>query len=101
MILEIKIYVHIMFKYSEMNPTENLYYAQDTKKICVLCIINTIEYYRISWIFFFLFKKILLDIFFIYISNAILKVPYTLSPPWSPTHPLPLLGPGMPLYWGI
>jgi hypothetical protein len=44
---------------------------------------------------------ILLDIFFIYISNAIPKVPYTLSPPCSPTHPLPLLGPGIPLYWGI
>jgi hypothetical protein len=43
----------------------------------------------------------LLDIFFIYISNAILKVPYTLPLPCSPTHPLPLLGPGIPLYWGI
>jgi hypothetical protein len=32
---------------------------------------------------------LLLDIFFIYISNAILKVPYTLPPPCSPTHPLP------------
>jgi hypothetical protein len=42
-----------------------------------------------------------LDILFIYISNAILKVPYTLSPPCSPTHSLPLLGPGVPLYWGI
>jgi hypothetical protein len=44
---------------------------------------------------------ILLAIFFIYISNAIPKVPYTLPPPCSPTHPLPLLGPGVPLYWGI
>jgi hypothetical protein len=42
----------------------------------------------------------LLDIFFIYISNANPKVPHTL-PPHSPTHPLPLLGPGIPLYWGI
>jgi hypothetical protein len=33
----------------------------------------------------------LLGIFFIYISNAIPKVPRT--PPHSPTHPLPLLGP--------
>jgi hypothetical protein len=40
----------------------------------------------------------LLDIFFIYISNAIPKVPYTLPPPCSPTHPLPLLGPDIPLY---
>ena len=43
----------------------------------------------------------LLDIFFIYISNAIPKVPYTLPLPYSPTHPLPLPGPGIPLYWGI
>jgi hypothetical protein len=44
---------------------------------------------------------LLLDIFFIYISNAIPKVPYTLSPTCSPTHPLLLPGPGIPLYWGI
>ena len=42
-----------------------------------------------------------LDIFFIYISNAIPKVPYTLPTPSSPTQSLPLLGPGVPLYWGI
>jgi hypothetical protein len=36
-----------------------------------------------------------------YILNAIPKVPYTLPTPSSPTHPLPLLGPGVPLYWGI
>jgi hypothetical protein len=47
------------------------------------------------------FFKILLDIFFIYISNAILKVSYTLPPPCSPTRPLPLLGLGISLYWGI
>jgi hypothetical protein len=38
--------------------------------------------------------------FFIYISNAIPKVPHIL-PLHSPTHPLPLLGPGVPLYWDI
>ena len=43
----------------------------------------------------------LLDIFFIYISNTISKVPYTLSLPCFPTHSLPLLGPGIPLYWDI
>jgi hypothetical protein len=43
----------------------------------------------------------LLDIFFISISNAILKVPYNLLPPCFPIHPLPFLGPGIPLYWGI
>jgi hypothetical protein len=47
------------------------------------------------------FLQILIDIFFIYISNAILKVPYTLLHPCSPTHPLPLLGPGILLYWGV
>jgi hypothetical protein len=46
-------------------------------------------------------QNFLLDIFFIYISDAIPKVPYTLLPPCSPTYPLPLLGPGIPLYWGI
>jgi hypothetical protein len=58
---------------------------------------------NISFCFNFLFsqKQFLLDIFFIYISKAILKVPYTLPPPCSPTHPLLLLGPGIPLYWGI
>jgi hypothetical protein len=46
-------------------------------------------------------KIFLLAIFFIYISNAIPNVPYILPLPCSPTHPLPLLGPGFPLYWGI
>jgi hypothetical protein len=39
-----------------------------------------------------------LGIYCIYISNAIPKVPYTIPPACSPTHPLPLLGPGVPLY---
>ena len=34
------------------------------------------------------FNNFLLDIFFIYISNAILKVPYTYLLPCSPSHPL-------------
>jgi hypothetical protein len=46
----------------------------------------------------FFFK---LDIFFIYFSNVIPKVPYSLPPPCSPTHSLPLLDPGIPLYWSI
>jgi hypothetical protein len=54
----------------------------------------------LPWEFFYL-NNFLLDIFFIYNSNAIPKVPYTLPQPCSPTHPLPLLGPGTPLYWGI
>jgi hypothetical protein len=47
------------------------------------------------------FFQFLLDIFFIYISNAIPKVPYTLPLPCSPTHPVLLPGLGIPLYWGI
>ena len=50
----------------------------------------------------------LLDIFFIYISNVIpfpsfpSKIPYLLPlSHCSPTHPLPLPGPGIPLYLGI
>jgi hypothetical protein len=54
-----------------------------------------------SWLqHFYLF--ILLGIYFIYISNAIPKDPLPMSSPThSPTHPFPLLGPGIPLYWGI
>jgi hypothetical protein len=47
------------------------------------------------------FSLFLLDIFFIYISDAIPKVPYTLTPPYSPTHPLLFLGPSIPLYSSI
>jgi hypothetical protein len=56
-----------------------------------------------TFLFLFCFFNFyfLLDIFFIYISNAIPKVPYTLPLPCSPTYPLPLLGPGIPLNWGI
>jgi hypothetical protein len=53
------------------------------------------------WIFTFFQKQFLIDIFFIYISNGIPKFSYTLPPPCSPTHPLQLPGPGIPLYWGI
>jgi hypothetical protein len=45
-------------------------------------------------VYLFIFK---LGIFFIYITNAIPKVPQAL-PRDSPTHPVPLLGPGIPLY---
>jgi hypothetical protein len=41
------------------------------------------------WIF-------LLNIFFIYVSSAILKAPYTLPPACSPFQPLLLSGPGIP-----
>ena len=60
--------------------------------ICYACLCAFLFFFVISF---------LLDIFLIYISNAILKVPYTLLLPCSPTHPLQLPGPGIPLYWGI
>jgi hypothetical protein len=47
------------------------------------------------------FPHFLLDIFFIYISNANPKVAYTIPLPCSPTYSLPLLGHGVPMYWGI
>ena len=54
------------------------------------------------WLYLYPFLSFfLLIIFFIYISNAIPKVPYILPLPCSPTHPLPLLGPGINLYWDI
>jgi hypothetical protein len=43
------------------------------------------RYFCLSMLISF-FKNFLLDIFFIYISNAIPKVPYTLPMPWSSTH---------------
>jgi hypothetical protein len=46
-------------------------------------------------------KIFLLDIFFIHISNAIPKAPYTLPLLCSPTHPLLLPGHRISLYWGI
>jgi hypothetical protein len=47
------------------------------------------------WVCVFLLF-IYLGIFFIYISNP--KSPPYPPPPHSPTHPLPLLGSGVPLY---
>jgi hypothetical protein len=44
-------------------------------------------FFHFFGIYFSLFFHFLLDIFFIYISNAILKVPYTLPRPApQPTH---------------
>jgi hypothetical protein len=40
------------------------------------------------------FSKFLLDIIFIYISNGILKVPYTFPQSCSSTHPLLIHDPG-------
>jgi hypothetical protein len=65
----------------------------------ILVCISLMMYMRSSRTTFFFTFHFLLDIFFIYISNAIPKVPYSFPPPYSPTHPLLLPGPGIPLYW--
>jgi hypothetical protein len=54
--------------------------------------------YKWKGFFMCVFK---LDIYFIYISNAFSKVPYTLLLPCSLTHPIPLPDPSIPLYWDI
>jgi hypothetical protein len=54
--------------------------------------VNNISFFVIH------FLNFLLEIFFIFISNAIPKVPYALHLPFSPNYSLPLLGPGVPLY---
>jgi hypothetical protein len=54
-----------------------------------------------------LYLAFLKNIFFIryflhlHVLVSSLKVPYTLPQPCSPTHPLLLPGPGVPLHWGI
>jgi hypothetical protein len=71
--------------------------------ICSLLVLGTLLF---CFVLFLLLQKshcLLLNsffelgIFFIYSSNAIPNVSHTLTP-HSPTHPLPLLGPGVPLY---
>jgi hypothetical protein len=81
-----------------------------TVLIFKLCLVSPVDILNWWWVpvlifrlahgyqFFLLF---LLGIFLIYISNAILKIPHALPTPphtHSPTLPLQLLGPGVPLY---
>jgi hypothetical protein len=75
-------------------PFPFFFFYQISNSIFLLLLIICLTVLEISIFFFSIF---LLDIFFIYISNAILKVPYTLPPPCSPTHPLLLLDSGIPL----
>jgi hypothetical protein len=67
-------------------------------KILPFCLLSHYKMVSLSVIPMEYFSNFLLGIFFIYISNAIPKVPYTLPLPCSPMHPLPLLGPGVLLY---
>jgi hypothetical protein len=59
-----------------------------------------LSFFTHVFLILFFLTIFLLGISFISISNAIPKVPYTLPLPCSPTHPLLLPGPGVPLYWG-
>jgi hypothetical protein len=55
------------------------------------------------WFFFFFFLAILFFLIrhfpHLHFQCYPKSPPY--PPPQSPTHPLPLFGPGVPLYWGI
>jgi hypothetical protein len=79
--------LELLFK----NIFSQSYFFLEPLSLCVLDFV--------SRLFFFIYIYFLLGIFLIYISNAIPNVPYT--HPHSPTHPLPLFGPGVPLYWGM
>jgi hypothetical protein len=97
-----------------MNPNFYIYFILNFVYMCVYVCAGTLGSQKrvsdtlevelrvvvrcLTWVLETFFSNFLLDIFFIYISNAILKVPYTLPLPCSPTHPLPLLGPGIPPY---
>jgi hypothetical protein len=63
-----------------------LYFYGHSRLFLLLLLSSILYFYFLKILFIYLF--IYLDIFFIYISNAILKVPYTLPPPCSPTRPL-------------
>ena len=68
----------------------------------ICCIVCGVEHIPVSVsLLLFYYLNIFIRYFFIYNSNGIPKVPYTLPPPCSPTHPLLLPGPGIPLFWGI
>jgi hypothetical protein len=90
--------IHNVKEWTEQGKLENAQFKGGKKSRWSGMELNPV---RISFFFLIFFQFFLLDIFLIYISNAILKVPYTLPLPCSPTHPLPLHGPGIPLYWGI
>jgi hypothetical protein len=74
----------------------NLYLKFQSVGICGTALYSFahVELVKPTWAASFFLIYFLLDIFFIYISNAIPDVLYTLPPPCSPTRPLPLLGPG-------
>jgi hypothetical protein len=89
-------------KYRNKNPSPDQTKSTDT------CIFKVKEIHNAIWHVPFFICLFLLDVFFIYISDVI---PFSsfpsenrLSPPHSPcspTHPLPLPGHGITLYWGI
>ena len=98
--------VCVCFPFFAANTTLfTIYYYLFTISV-FMCIINLLALDS-SFFSFFLFKKILLDIFFLYISNAIpfpsflWESPLYPPKPCSLNHPLLLPGLVIPLYWGI
>jgi hypothetical protein len=71
-------------------PCKVLHLITSLQELGISICSNSLEEYSLFFVY-------LLGIFFIHNSNAIPKVPYSL-PPCSSTYPLPLLGPGVPLY---
>ena len=60
----------------------------------------TLGYLTSAFLFFFFFQFFIR--YFLHLHfKCYPKSPYTLPLPCSPTHPLPLLVPGIPPYWGI
>jgi hypothetical protein len=54
----------------------------------------------LSFICFYVFSSFIFQVLSPFLVSS-LKVPYILPLPCCPTHPLPLPGSGIPLYWGI
>jgi hypothetical protein len=78
------------------------YYMQCSEWVhCfVHCVTNIDSIYNSFLFKNYFYFNFLLGIFLIYIFQCYPKSP-PYPPPDSPTHPLPLFGPGVPLYWGI
>jgi hypothetical protein len=109
-VIEKLITCHFLKKFQALiSPLETVFYTYQCNIMSIVCHeegerIQQWTHEIAKYIFLldiFFFFPFFICIFFIYISNAIPKVPYTLPPSCSPTHPLPLLGSGVPLYWGI
>jgi hypothetical protein len=69
--------------------------------LSIHCLVSSMHHHIINSKCIKYFFLIFIRYFIHYISNVFPKFPHTLPPPCSPTHPLTLLGLGVPLSWGI